>query len=102
VLTSGQASSAYDGRELLGRLVQLAGGGLTVMAGGGVRVDNAADIVRETGVGELHFSASRRIDAGRSAGVVTMGDQSAADRERRVTDGEAVRTIMERCRQVAR
>lgn len=59
LLTSGQAGDALSGAKLLRTLVEQAGDRLTVMAGGGVRASNAAQIVLETGVSELHFSAQR-------------------------------------------
>lgn len=59
LLTSGQAGDALSGAKLLRTLVEQSGDRLTVMAGGGVRASNAAQIVLETGVSELHFSAQR-------------------------------------------
>ena len=40
----------------IGELVRQAAGRVVIMAGGGVNVHNAARIVRETGVKEIHFS----------------------------------------------
>ena len=40
----------------IGELVIQAAGRIVIMAGGGINVDNAARIVRETGVQEIHFS----------------------------------------------
>ncbi len=57
VLTSGGQPDALAGVPLLRRLGEQAAGRLVVMAGGGVRSHNAARIVRESGVSELHFSA---------------------------------------------
>jgi len=55
VLTSGGAATAEQGIPTLRRLVQLFGGRVTILAGGRVRSGNAARIVRETGVRELHL-----------------------------------------------
>lgn len=57
LLTSGGAATALEGAPVLGELVRRAAGTIVVMAGGGVTEYTAADIVRRTGVGELHFSA---------------------------------------------
>ncbi len=57
ILTSGGELDALAGVPLLRQLNERAAGRLTVMAGGGVRPHNAAQIVRESGVRELHFSA---------------------------------------------
>jgi copper homeostasis protein len=40
----------------IGELVIQAAGRIVIMAGGGINADNAARIVRETGVQEIHFS----------------------------------------------
>ena len=60
VLTSGQAASAFEGRERIGALVHQARGRIAVVAAGGVRPDNARELVRASGVGELHLSAAVR------------------------------------------
>ena len=54
VLTSGQRATAWEGRQLLAELRRQAEGRITIVAGGGVDESNAAGLVRETGVTELH------------------------------------------------
>ena len=54
VLTSGGAPTAVLGAEAIAALVRRAGDALVVMAGGGVRAHNVADLVRATGVREVH------------------------------------------------
>lgn len=54
VLTSGQRTSAWEGRTLIADLRRQAEGRITVLAGGGIDESNAAALVRETGVTELH------------------------------------------------
>ena len=54
VLSSGGAASALDGADTLTRMVEHAAGRIHIMAGGGVRESNAAEIVRRAGVSELH------------------------------------------------
>ena len=73
VLTSGGASAARDGVDMLRALVADAAGRIEVMAGSGVTAVNAAEIAA-TGVDALHFSAKRTVAA---SGSVRMG--SAAD-----------------------
>jgi copper homeostasis protein len=55
VLTSGGAESAERGIDQLRDLVDAADGQITILAGGGVRDGNVAEIVRETGVQEVHL-----------------------------------------------
>ena len=57
VLTSGQAPDVVAGLPLLKRLVREAPGGLEVMPGGGVRAENVAQVLLETGARSIHFSA---------------------------------------------
>ncbi len=57
LLTSGGQPDALAGAPLIRRVTERAAGRLTVMAGGGVRPHNAAQLIRETGVTELHVSA---------------------------------------------
>lgn len=54
VLTSGGAPTALEGAERIASLVRRAGNGVKVMAGGGVRVAYVRDLVRRTGVREVH------------------------------------------------
>jgi copper homeostasis protein len=68
VLSSGGAATANDGADELHAMVQRAGDRLTVVAGGGVRADNARTIVERTGVTELHARCGG--DAGRIRGIV--------------------------------
>jgi copper homeostasis protein len=71
LLTSGAAPTALDGADLIAALVRRSGGRrpggpLTILAGAGVTEDNAAEIVRRTGVRDLHFSARASGQSGAS------------------------------------
>jgi copper homeostasis protein len=54
VLTSGGVATASEGAEVLATLVARAEGRIGILAGGGVRAGNVADIVRRSGVREVH------------------------------------------------
>ena len=56
ILTSGGAADAFTGRHELRALVEQARNRITILPGGGVRAHNAAEIMRATGVTELHSS----------------------------------------------
>ena len=96
VLTSGTAATALEGAGVIERLVRLAGDRLVVMAGGGVRAGNAAEIVRRTGVRELHAGPSRRVDGPMrfrtSAARVEKAGTDPFSRE--VVDEEGVRAVV--------
>ena len=60
VLTSGGPGTALDGRgSALRRLVDHADGRISIMAGGKVRGENVAEIVRRSGVREVHARCER-------------------------------------------
>ncbi len=63
VLTSGQAPSAWDGRERLRQLVEQAAGRIAVMPGGGVTAHNIRALAEATGATEFHLSAKKRVQA---------------------------------------
>ena len=57
VLTSGAHAGAIEGADTIASLVQRAGGRIGVMAGAGVTAGNVRDLMRRTGVREVHASA---------------------------------------------
>jgi copper homeostasis protein len=61
VLTSGGAATAIDGADRIRELVALAAGRLTIMAGGGIREAHVAELVRRSGVAEIHVRGTRLI-----------------------------------------
>ena len=58
VLTSGHAATAIDGCAQLKANCERADGKLIVMAGGGVRASNLMDVLRTSGVHEVHIRAT--------------------------------------------
>ena len=61
ILTSGGAQSAWAGRDRIAELVAQAGDRISIMAGGGVTAGNVVELVRHTGVHEIHASCSATI-----------------------------------------
>lgn len=66
VLTSGQAIGAADGAPVIRELVERAKGRIAIMAGAGVRPENVAALISDSGVSEVHSSASVWIEDYRS------------------------------------
>ena len=56
ILTSGQKPNALAGAERIAELVKASRGRISIMAGGGVNESNVAEIIRLTGVTEVHGS----------------------------------------------
>lgn len=61
ILTSGGASSVFEGAAMLGKLVKLAGDRIEIAAGGGLRAEGAAALAESTGL--RHFHGSLRSQA---------------------------------------
>ena len=60
ILTSGQQPTAWDGRHLIKELVSLGKQVPTILAGGGINPQNTGPLIQETGLSEVHGSASRK------------------------------------------
>lgn len=52
----GEFASALDGADRLRALVKAGAGRITILAGGGIRAANVADVIARTGVTEVHSS----------------------------------------------
>lgn len=64
ILTSGQRPTAFEGAPVIAELVRLARGRISVMPGAGIHRGNAGEILRRTGVRELHVGAGVRDASG--------------------------------------
>lgn len=95
LLTSGQAGSAWDGRELIADLVTNSEGRISVMAGGGVTPDNVEALIRYTGVREVHASARHTVESDMAFRMdnVNMGVKGADEYSRKSTSVKIVRKI---------
>lgn len=77
ILSSGGQPTALAGAERLGQLNELAAGRIELMAGGGVNADNAVEIIRQSGVRQIHIGASAPADDQSVAveAVINLNDQ---------------------------
>lgn len=57
VLTSGGHADAVAGSDVIAAMVRLAAGRIRILAGAGVTASNLVELVRRTGVSEVHASA---------------------------------------------
>ncbi len=87
LLTSGQAPSAEQGRELIADLVRRSAGRIAIMAGAGLTPANAARVAAATGACALHVGGgvSRRI-----SGI----DSPLFSAPRQVVTADAVRSLI--------
>jgi copper homeostasis protein len=96
ILTSGGAKTAPEGAERIAAMAARAAGRCSIMAGSGVKAGNAADLVRRTGVREVHGSCSGPV-APEGARLIELGFSDPAQRGTVETEVaalvEAVRTL---------
>lgn len=90
ILSSGGAPTAIEGMATLAAMVEAAGDRLSIVAGSGVTPDNVGRLIEDTGVREVHGSASSP-GAAPDAGTLRLG---FATGPRRRTD----RMIVQRLR----
>jgi len=88
VLTSGGALTAQAGAEQIAALVEQAAGRIGILAGAGVKPGNIAELVRRTGVREIHGSFSGPIPGADPASK--LGAMGFVPPELRDTDQAAV------------
>ncbi len=59
LLTSGGAPTAIEGKGAVADLMTQSAGRIQILPGGGVRPTNVVELIRDTGVSQVHFSARR-------------------------------------------
>ena len=96
VLTSGGEASAVEGSKSIANLVRLAGNRIRIMAGGGIRPENIRQIVRETGVRELHAGLRSTIPGPMRfhSDKVSFGHKVPGQYERTIIREEDVRRLV--------
>ncbi len=98
VLTSGGAISAPAGAEVIAGLVEQARGRISILAGAGVRPGNIADLVRRTGVTEVHGSFGGPAARGTHGLDGKAGAMGFVEPGLRDTDQQAVAAAVEALR----
>jgi copper homeostasis protein len=94
ILTSGQQARAMEGAGLIGQLVKRANGRIAVMAGSGVNEESVEQIVQQSRVNEIHFSAAASRESGmtyRNASIAGMGSQGSGEYLVRTVDPQRVK-----------
>eukprot|EP00741_Cyanophora_paradoxa_P002611 tig00000615_g2533.t1 len=98
VLTSGQKESALAGAATIKALQEKAAGRIEVVAGAGITPGNVEEVVRATGVSQVHASARHAVPSKmehRAPGV-PMGRPGSDEYVRLVCDPEAVRSMRDK------
>lgn len=103
ILTSGQAPTAAEGKDLLRQLVDKAGKRIIIMPGCGVNAGNVAEIARVTGAHEFHLSARSTVDSRmkfRNPNVSMGGTVHIDEYSRAITDPKKILAVREALRQL--
>ncbi len=96
VLTSGQAATVPEGKEVIRKLVEQANGRIGILPGCGIVPENVAEIVAYTGVSEFHATAFTTLESPmkyRNPNVY-MGIPGLPEYERQVTSEAEVRRFL--------
>jgi copper homeostasis protein len=100
VLTSGCAPTAAEGAALIAELVRRAGPDLSVMAGGGVRPGNVADLLAATGVRDVHAAPRRPVTGAASHSTVSFtSGRPPAGFDRYELDDDTARELQAKTRE---
>ena len=97
VLTSGGAPSALEGAAALAELVEQGGTDLTILAGGSINASNVAEVVRLSGVKEVHVRAAASVKSEMTylpPNVTLARLTPPGDYERMVTRAEEMRRVV--------
>ena len=98
ILTSGQQPTAFQGADLLRRLVDQAAGRIIIMPGCGVNETNIAELAARTGASEFHFSARENKQSRmllRNPALSMGGTVTIDEYQRPVTTPERVRNTIQ-------
>src|SRR5690606_4588521 len=57
ILTSGGGPSAMDKLDVIAAMAEFAGGRIGILPGGGIRPEDTGEVLRRTGVDQVHLSA---------------------------------------------
>ena len=94
ILTSGGKTTAMEGSPAIAHLVEKAAGRIVIMPGSGINETNVTDLVRFTGVVEVHSSAKSKVESEMKYNndYILMGQ--SGDNSIEETNSERVRNII--------
>lgn len=104
VLTSGQKADSLTGAPLIRAVRERAAGRIEILPGGGIDRHNLADIVRLTGVEQIHLAALRRYRDASCAHNPALrfgAPESPSEDVVEITDREEVAAIVAQLRELA-
>ena len=94
VLTSGGERTAMEGWERIAALVEQARGRIAVMAGSGLNATNVAELVRATGVDQVHASCSAPVPPPVATAHAKAAELGFMDSRAKATDQAVVEAML--------
>lgn len=99
ILTSGQENSAYNGADLIRRLIEFAADRIEILPGGGIDRFNLADVVARTGCKQVHLAPLTSLADTSTAArphVYFGGELRPPENSFSVVDSSEVRGVVDR------
>lgn len=81
ILTSGQRKTAPEGADTLREIQKQANGRIKILAGSGVNSQNVADLIRTTGVSEVHSSCKHTVENPQKTNIEESSKYNETDLE---------------------
>jgi copper homeostasis protein len=96
LLTSGQEKSAYEGAELIARLIKQADGRIIIMPGAGIYERNISKMKQITGASEFHVTGYKTVQsqmAYRNPTIFMGGTLSLPEYDMNVVDAGRIQAM---------
>ncbi len=87
ILTSGSKNNAFEGSDLIKKLVEQAKGKIIIMPGSGINQHNLPEIIQKTGAKEFHTSAKTFVNSKMEYfnPAINMGRNQSVDEYKRIS-----------------
>jgi copper homeostasis protein len=93
ILTSGGCNTAIEGAAVIRQLIEKANGRIVIMPGSGITPENAGELIRETGLREMHGTFRSRQESKMQYRNLQLNRQDE-EYGLRVTDMEKIKAVM--------
>ncbi len=96
ILTSGQAATAFEGKNVLQKLVEKSKGRIEILAGGGININNVVDIIQTSKVQEVHLSGKTLIKSPFTQKGIMLNAGAIPEQDYYRTDEAKIRAVIEK------
>ncbi|MDR0814790.1 MAG: copper homeostasis protein CutC [Bacteroidales bacterium] len=92
ILTSGGCNTVGEGAGVIRQLIEKAAGRIIIMPGSGITSDNAEELIKKTGLKELHGTFRKRVASGMQYKNIRLSVQDE-EYSHLLTDADAVKNV---------